>query len=464
MTVSSMSLVSAYLHPQPQTELFSDAQWMEAMLCFEAQLALAQAECGLVPAAAAQAIAQACASVRLDAGALARRARQTGALGMAVVEPVQQWLQAHHPQSLVWLHWGATTQDVVDTANALLSLRALQALLQELQGLQQHLLRMAREHAATPMLGRSLMQPAQITSFGLKCAQAAAALGRNSAQLHHLAAQALCVQLGGAVGNGAAWGADAARVEQALARRLGLQACGHSWHTQRDAWQRLGMEVAVCAGGLAKLARDWALLSQYEVGELSEAERGRTSSAMPHKRNPVHCMQALAHTRPVPQLAATLLACMEQAHERALGEWQAEVVHWAQLWTHVHAAAAALHQAAQGLQVDAPRMQANVDSLQGVVFSEQLTQVLAPWMDKPQAQSLVAQCAQHALQRQQPLPGIMAQCLAQQGQPASAQLLAQLHAAADASLAAQASALRCQELLAAMEPVRTHLSTFEPQP
>src|SRR5690606_7304395 len=162
----------------------------------------------------------------------------------------QQWLQRHAPEGLPWLHWGTTTQDVVDTANAMLTAHALEALQRQLKGLQQSLLHMAHEHAATPVLGRSLLQPAQITSFGLR------------------AAQALCVQLGGAVGNSAALGGDAMRVEQALARRLGLKACGYSWHTQRDDWMRLGMEVAVCGGSLAKLAKDWALHAQYEVGEL----------------------------------------------------------------------------------------------------------------------------------------------------------------------------------------------------
>jgi 3-carboxy-cis,cis-muconate cycloisomerase len=343
---------------------------------------------------------------------------------------------------------------VVDTANALLTAHALQALQLELKGLQQSLLQMAHAHAATPVLGRSLLQPAQITSFGLKCAQSAAALGRSCAQLNQHATQALCVQLGGAVGNSATFGSDALRVEHALARRLGLKACGHSWHTQRDAWMRLGMEVAVCGGSLAKLAKDWALHAQYEVGELCEAPRGITSSAMPHKRNPVHCLQALAQTKAVPQLAATLLACMDQAHERALGEWQAEVVHWAQLWTHVHAAAAALAAAAQGMQVHAPRMQAHIDSLQGVVFSEQLTQVILPLLGKPDAQATVALCAHQALQQGQSLPVLLVAYLKEQGHAVSEALHAQLHAAADAQVAAQASAMRCHELLAQMASVR----------
>ena len=272
----------AYLRPQDADTLFTDGQWIEAMLGFESALAQAQAECGVIPQAAAEAIAQACAAVQIDARELSARAHGSGAMGMAILQPVQQWLRAHRPEGLDWLHWGSTTQDVVDTAHALLTRDALQRLLAELLALQHGLMDLAERHAATPMLARSLMQPAQVTSFGFKCAQSAAALqrARARAQLQALAAPALCVQVGGAVGNRATLGAAASAVEQALARRLGLQACGYSWHTQRDAWMRLAMEVAVCGGSLAKLAKDWSLMSQYEVGELHEAPRGSTSSAI----------------------------------------------------------------------------------------------------------------------------------------------------------------------------------------
>lgn len=444
------SLMHAYLRPQDADLLFDDGQWIAAMLRFESELAQAQAECGVIPEAAAEAIAQACATVEIDAQALAARAHCSGAMGMAILQPLQQWLRAHRPEGLDWLHWGSTTQDVVDTAHALLTRQALQSLLAELQGLQLGLVALAERHAATPMLARSLMQPAQVTSFGFKCAQSAAALQRSRQQLQALAAQALCVQLGGAVGNRATLGAAAAAVEQALARRLGLQACGYSWHTQRDAWLRLAMEVAVCGGSLAKLAKDWSLMSQYEVGELHEAPRGSTSSAMPHKRNPVHCMQAVAQTQPVPQLAATLLACMVQAHERGLGEWQAEVAHAASLWRHVHAAAAALRSAAQGLHVDSARMQQHIDGLQGVVYSEALAQVLAPVLGKPAAQAAVAECAVQALDQAQPLHLLLGRWLQQRGalQPPLAQALAD---AADPRQAVQSSAHGCHALLARLD-------------
>ncbi|MDN5538347.1 lyase family protein, partial [Comamonas sp.] len=217
-----MTLVNDYLGPADGGAWFSDAQWLQALLRFESGLARAQADCGLIPEPAAQAIASACAQAPLDRDRIAEQARASGALGLALVKPLQQWLQANAPQGLPWLHWGATTQDAVDTASALLTQQALQALLAELRALVAALLDLAARHAATPMLARSLLQPAQITSFGLKCAQSAAALQRSIDQLAQLAPQALCVQLGGAVGNGATLGTRMLAVEQALARHLGL--------------------------------------------------------------------------------------------------------------------------------------------------------------------------------------------------------------------------------------------------
>ncbi|ABX33556.1 fumarate lyase [Delftia acidovorans SPH-1] len=445
-----MSLVKDYLGPADSGHWFADARWLDALLRFESALAQAQADCGLVPRPAAEAIARACAQAPLTCEGVVEQARASGALGLAVVRPLQQWLQAHAPEGLPWLHWGATTQDAVDTAQALLTQQALQALLAELDALQSALQALARTHAATPMLARSLLQPAQITSFGFKCAQSAAAVGRSIEQFERLATAALCVQLGGAVGNGAVLGSHRAEVEQALARRLGLSACGRSWHTQRDDWMRLAMEAAVCGGSLAKLAKDWSLMAQYEVGEVSEAPRGSTSSAMPHKRNPVHLMQAVAQAQAVPQFASLLLGCMAQAHERALGEWQAEVAHWPDLWRHVHGAAAALRQAAQSLQVHPQRMLGHVRGLHGLVFSEACVHAMAPWTGKPEALAAVELLAPQALEQGRELRLLLAEWAAPRLDAAALQALQDaLARACDPARAVQASHDACLALLAA---------------
>ena len=436
-----MYLMQDYLAPQADAAIFTDAQWLAALLTFESQLAQAQAECGLIPQSAADAIARACDSVALDRDTFAAQARRSGAVGLALTRPLQQWLATHAPQAQPWLHWGTTTQDAVDTAHAMLTRDALGQLQSALEALCAPLERLARTHAHTPMLARSLLQPAQVTSFGFKCAQALAALRRSRAALRGLTTSALCVQLGGAIGNRAAFGQHGAKLEAALARRLQLHPAGHAWHTQRDGWMRLAMEVAVCSGGLAKLAKDWALLAQCEVGEISEAARGATSSAMPHKRNPVHCMQAVAQTQAVPHIASLLLSCMAQAHERALGEWQAEVAHWASLWQHAIAACQALALAASGLQVHAGRMQANIDALQQVIFSEGLAQALAPFVGAQQASALVAQQSEIALHTSRPLGELL---LPYAAQPEARRALAD---ATDLQRAVLASAAACHDLL-----------------
>lgn len=400
-----MYLMNEYLcEPLASGEqVFGEEQWLSAMLTFESALASAQAECGLIPESAASDIARACAEVHLNRNRFVEQSRQSGAVGLGLTKPLRQWLVDNAPESVPWLHWGTTTQDVVDTAHALLTRDALNALDAEIDALCAVLERMASEHAATPMLARTLLQPAQITSFGLKCVQAALALRRSQSQLRVLAASALCVQIGGAVGNRAAFGASGAEVEQALARRLGLAAPGHAWHTQRDTWVRLGLEVAVCAGSIAKLAKDWSLLSQFEVGEVGEAERGSTSSAMPHKRNPVHCMQVIALTQAVPHIAGLLLSCMPQAHERALGEWQAEVAHWASLWSQTIGACRSLHLAAQGLNVSKQHMQRNLDALQQLNFSEGFVQALSKFIASTDASRLVSEQSDVAIAKSVPL-------------------------------------------------------------
>jgi len=443
------SLIEESLTPNGSATLFTDTQWFDALLRFESGLARAQAACGLIPASAAAAISHACANVELERSAFIERAQRTGALGIGLVDPLRAFLAQHAKDAVPYLHWGTTTQDAVDTAHALLTKTALSALLQELTGLHAALRTLARTHARTPILARSLLQPAQVTSFGLKCAQSAGAIQRSIEQLRALSEHALCVQLGGAVGNRATLGEQAQRVERALASELGLTACGHSWHTQRDTWMRLAMEAAVCAGSLAKLAKDWSLMSQFEVGELTEAPRGRTSSAMPHKRNAVYCMQAIAQTQPVPGIAANLLSAMPQAHERALGEWQAELSMWAPLWRHVYAAAAALRHSAEGLHVHSSRMQAHIDSLYEVVFSESCSDALAAITGSDAAQRAIERLAPQALAERLPLSALLVDWVQSQYGAEQAHAATQaLAMATDPARAVQASAACCIALLA----------------
>jgi len=252
---------------------------------------------------------------------------------------------------------------------ALQSRALLDLLLQDLRRAASALLDIACAHARRPVLGRTLMQPGSVISFGGKAAAWAAPLVRSLGQLRAAGDAALQLQLGGAVGNLAQMRGRGPAVAGRMASALGLSVPAASWHTQRDRWVALGCELGIVAGSLGKVARDLALMSQFEVGELAEpGEEGRGgSSAMPHKRNPVASMVALAAAQRAPQLVATLMAAMPQEHERALGPWQAELAAWPALLACVHGSVRAMADMLPGLVVDGERMRANIDRLRASV-------------------------------------------------------------------------------------------------
>ena len=239
----------------------------------------------------------------------------------------------------------------------------------------------------------------RVTTFGFKVCGWLEALQRSQQALRERSAQALALQLGGAVGTLAAMGEAGPAVAAHMAKALGLRQPAHCWHTQRDDWMRLGAEVAILTGSLGKLATDLSLMAQGEVGELAEpAGAGRGgSSAMPHKRNPVSAMLALASAHRAPGQMATLLGCMAQAHERGLGDWQAELAEWPHLFHSANGALQALVEAFEGLQVDSARMRRNIDNLQGLVFAEAATRVLAPALGGAPAHHLMETLSQEAV-------------------------------------------------------------------
>lgn len=454
--------MNAFAHallPAAARGLFDDEALCRAMLDFESALARAQAVEGLIPTDAAEAIADACAGLVLDAQALTDAARHGGAMAVPLVAMVTQALQSRGAGDAArHLHKGATTQDVVDTAQVLMTRAALAPLLAALQEAIALLRQQAADHARTPMLARTLLQPAQVTSWGLKCAGWLLPLQRSHVRLQALAAQALSLQLGGAVGNRSAMGEAGERVAARMAALLGLAVPTGSWHTQRDTWLRLGLEAAVLAGSLAKIAKDLALLSQAEVDEVAEgpgpgdAAQGSArggSSAMPHKRNPVACMQAIAACAPVPGIAATLLSTMAQAHERALGEWQAEVAVWPQLWIQVFGATSAIRDALAGLRVDAARMAANIGRTQGLVHSESLTQALAVALGPQAARARIQSLGPQAMATKTPLPELLCAdaCVLALPPGQRAALQAALHAACELERAVEASARQCLQWL-----------------
>jgi len=393
------ALFDAFLSTDAMAEVFGAQRLVQSMLDAEAALSQAQAAQGLVPVAAADVIRQACDVALYDIAALLQTGRRAGSLAIPLVKVLTAEVARRDPEAARHVHKGSTSQDILDTAAVLQTARAVALLQAGLARLTTALATLARTHAATPVLARTLMQPATVTTFGFKVCGWLEALQRSQQALRERSAQALALQLGGAVGTLAAMGEAGPAVAAHMAKALGLRQPAHCWHTQRDDWMRLGAEVAILTGSLGKVATDLSLMAQGEVGELAEpAGVGRGgSSAMPHKRNPVSAMLALASAHRAPGQMATLLGCMAQAHERGLGDWQAELAEWPHLFHSANGALQALVEAFEGLQVDSARMRRNIDSLQGLVFAEAATRVLAPALGGAPAHHLMETLSQEAV-------------------------------------------------------------------
>ncbi len=364
---------------------------LQSMLDFEAALARAQGAVGLMPAAAAERIAAACRFERIDPDAVVAASGRAGSLAIPLVKQLTEAVARDDAEAAGFVHWGSTSQDVIDTGLVLVLRRALAVLDRDLGRLAATLLELAQRHGDAPVLGRTLMQPATVVSLSFKMVGWIAPLLRCRERVRSVGAQALQLQLGGAVGTLAVMGDAAPAVARHVADALQLRLPPGAWHTQRDELVSLACEVGVATGALGKIARDISLMAQGEVGELAEPSGGGRggSSAMPHKRNPVSSMVALAGALRVPHRVAALLAAMPQEQERGLGNWQAELAETAGLYIAAHGALNALCEAAAGLQVDAPRMLRNIESLQGLVYAEAVSMRVARQIGKSAAHHLL---------------------------------------------------------------------------
>ena len=396
-------------------EVFGENSLIQAMMDFEAALAHAQADVGMIPPGAASAIGGVCKVDLYDVPAIIAASGRAGSLAIPLVKKLTETVSLFDAEAARYVHWGSTSQDVIDTAMVLVTRRALGLIERNLDVLIAALFDLAERHGDAPLLAHTLMQPAQIVSFGFKLAAWIAPLVRARQRLRDTAHAALQLQLGGPVGTLSAMGDKGTAVAARMARELRLRVPAASWHTQRDEWVLLGCQVGVLCGSLGKLARDLSLMAQGELGELAEpAEAGRGgSSALPHKRNPVAAMVALAAALRAPQRVAALLAAMPQEHERGLGNWQAELAEWAGLFISADGAAKALAEAATGLHVDDVRMRENIDRMQGLVHAEAVATRLAAALGKAKAHALVQAWSHKAVQERGQLRAIALTALAE---------------------------------------------------
>jgi 3-carboxy-cis,cis-muconate cycloisomerase len=333
----------------------SDDAWLAAMLSVEAALAGASADAGLVPATAAAAIAEACARPTFDPAAVGREA---AVHGTPVVPLVAALRAAVAPDVASFVHRGATSQDVVDTAAMLIARDAVAVIVSDVDGAADAAARLAQAHRDTVMIGRTLLQHAVPVTFGLTAAGWLSGLDAAAGELRRFRP---AVQLGGAAGT--LDGLDPA-VVTGMGARLGLDAPDLPWHTERSRITTLAAALGVAAGALAKPARDVTLLAQNEIGEVSEGSPGG-SSAMAHKRNPVAAVSTLAAALQAPGLVATLLAAAAQEHQRAAGAWQAEWQPLRALLVSVGSAAAWLRVCLTELVVHPDAMRARVSGSTG---------------------------------------------------------------------------------------------------
>ena len=386
--MSGDRLIDALCTTPELAEVFADRTVIGAMLAFESALATAEARAGLIPPSAAEAIAAAAADEDgFDLPSLLRETRRSATPSIALVAALADRVRGRDPQAAAYVHWGATSQDVADTALVLLLVRARAFLKDQAQVLQRDLRQLSDAHALTVMLGRTLLQPATPITFGLKAAVWRSIVADGWSRLTQAIDRAATVQLGGATGTRAAFGDKGAAIAAAVADELGLETA-LPWHTDRGRLAAVVTACAIFAGGLAKIARDVALLMQAEVAEATTAGGG--SSTMPHKHNPSGCAVALAAAMRVPGLASGLLAGLVQEHERAVGGWQLEWSAVSDTLQATGAALAAVTATVEHLQVFPDRMRANLDATNGAVFAERASLLLRTAVGRDEAQTLVS--------------------------------------------------------------------------
>ena len=392
--MSSGQLFGALFVPAAVRDAVSDRAWIAAMLEFEAALAAAEALAGVIPGEAADAIAAACHAERFDAGALGADARAASNPAAPLVRALTEAVEGDADR---YVHWGATSQDVMDTASMLVARRALALIGTELDAVAAACARLADEHCATVMPGRTLLQQALPITFGLK---AAGWLEAVMDARRRLAVAPLAVQLGGAAGTLASLGGEGLRVLGLLAEQLELEEPRMPWHTSRGRVAELGGALALAAGTLEKIAHDVALLAQTEVAEVAEPSGGDRggSSTLPHKRNPVGSALTVACARRVRGEASILLEAMSQEHERAAGAWQSEWEALSGALAYTGGAAGALREVLEGLEVRPDRMRENLAATGGLVLAESVSMAMAERLGRLEAHRLVQGASRRAVE------------------------------------------------------------------
>jgi 3-carboxy-cis,cis-muconate cycloisomerase len=390
-------------------EIFSDHRRLQSMLNFEAALARALARVGVASKEAAAAIESQCDAKLFSIEKLAREAALAGNVAIPMTKQLTVLVAKTDEKAAAFVHYGATSQDAIDTGLVLQLREALEEIGNGLSKISSALVKLIEAHTATLVVGRTWLQHAPPVTLGLKAAGWLAAIERHHARLNQIQKDVLVIQFGGAVGTLAALGDRGPAVAISLADDLKLGVPDLPWHAHRDRIAEVATTLGLLVGSLGKIARDISLMAQTEVGELSEpAAPGRGgSSTMPHKQNPVGCALILSAAIRVPALVSTMLTSMVQEHERGLGGWHAE---WETLPEICLLAGGTVAQAAHvlsGLEIHEKRMAENLDATHGLIFAEAVAMVLGKKMGRAESHELLEHASRRAVEENRPLGDVL---------------------------------------------------------
>jgi 3-carboxy-cis,cis-muconate cycloisomerase len=403
-------LLDALFRADAVGEIFSDRGRLQGMLDFEAALARAEARVGVIAKKAVPAIEKQCRAELFDMEALARATLPAGNPAIPMVKALTALVAKQDARAAGYVHWGATSQDAMDTGLVLQLRNALDLIDADAARLSAALAKIAGKHRKTPMAGRTWLQHAVPVTFGLKAAGALSAVERHRARLGELRTRVLAIQFGGAAGTLASLGGRGLEVARALAAELKLGDPDIPWHAHRDRVAEVATTLGLLTGTLGKIAKDISLLMQTEIAEALEpgAPGKGGSSTMPHKRNPVGAAVVLAAATRVPALVSVMLSAMVQEHERGLGNWHAEWETLPEICMLTAGALGHLVQVVEGLEVDEARMRHNLDATHGLILAEAVSAALAPKLGRDAAHGLIEAACHRAIEQERPLRDVLA--------------------------------------------------------
>jgi 3-carboxy-cis,cis-muconate cycloisomerase len=389
-------------------DVFSDQRRTSYYLEIERALARAQARLGIIPEKAAREIERQCRIENID---LARLKQQTERIGYPILGVVQQIVDLCADGLGEWCHWGATTQDITDTAAIMQIRAALELVEKDMEAIAAALADLSRRYRDTPMAGRSNLQQAVPLTFGFKTAALLAAMQRHRERLAQLRPRILVGEFGGAVGTLASLGGDGLKVQAAMMKELGLGQPDIAWHTVRDRIGEVACFLGLLTGTLGKISMDVKLLMQTEVAEVYEPfhEARGSSSTMPQKRNPISCLYIHSTVALVRQHVAALLEAAVADHERSTGPWEIEWIALPESFLLASGALAQTRLLVCGLEVDADRMRANLDLTKGMIVSEAVMMGLGPYLGRQRAHDLVYDICRKVAATGVPLVDLLAQ-------------------------------------------------------